>query len=119
MQIVKTILVLSCLLLLGHNANGLKINEILECVQVAADSGSSLAGLAIPELKNTAACLNFVPNDTTNLGPQQLVDLIYDFAQRLFGKQKCVLASIGRIHAAVLPALQSLLDKNCLPGKSR
>ncbi|KRG05116.1 uncharacterized protein LOC26527400 isoform X2 [Drosophila mojavensis] len=117
MLIVKSILLLSCLLLLGSNANGLTIDGILDCVQVASESGSSLAGLAIPELKNTAACLNFVPDEANNLDPKKLVEVIYKFVQRLFEKQKCLVASIGRIHAAVLPALQGLIDKNCLPGK--
>nr|APG58814.1 truncated accessory gland protein 1 [Drosophila navojoa] len=42
MQIVKSILLLSCLLLLGSNTNGLTINGILDCVQAGAESGSSL-----------------------------------------------------------------------------
>ncbi|XP_017958541.1 uncharacterized protein LOC108652854 [Drosophila navojoa] len=118
MQIVKCILWLSCLLLLGSNTNGLTIDGILDCVQTGANSVHFLASLAVPELKYTAACLNFVPDDATNLDLQKFVDLIYKFFQRLFQKEKCLSTLIKNINAEVQPVLQKLIDKNCFPRKS-
>ncbi|TDG51163.1 hypothetical protein AWZ03_002526 [Drosophila navojoa] len=115
MQTVKSILLLSCLLVLGTNVKGFTVEDVLECGQISIEGLSQLASVAIPALKESAACVNFMPKKLRDLDLEYAPLLGYQFLLKFTGSKKCVTALIARVEAVAKPALKNLEDKKCFP----
>lgn len=100
---------------MGTNVKGFTVEDALTCAQVSAEGLSEVASVAIPALKESAACINFFPKKLRDLDLEYALLLGYQFIQKFTGSKKCVTALIARIEAVTKPALKKLEDAKCFP----
>lgn len=101
---------------MGPSVNGLSLNGLFYCAQVAVEGVTSLSTQAIPILKESIQCINFVPQKTKDLDAEYTVLIAYQFLQKFVGNKQCVEALIERVKGVIQPAFHNLFDKQCIPA---